>query len=206
VVTKEARTYAAEVSRPLRIFEPDGVYHVASRGSDRRPIFRGDVDRELFLDHLERTFERYRLPCITYCLMNNHYHLIVQTPDQRLSKAMQELNGGYSTLFNSIHSRSAHLFRNRFMAQLIDSDEHLLTACRYVAHNPVRAGLCETPAAWEWSSYRASAGIDQVPRFLDERLLSGVLGGGGDWRRRYREFVEAGEPVASPPGHMRLGA
>jgi len=194
------------MANPLRIFVPDGIYHVASRGSDRRPIFWCDADRELFLDQLERTFERYRLRCIAYCLMSNHYHLIVPTPDQRLSKAMQELNGGYSRRFNSIHRRSAHLFRNRFMAQLIDGDGYLLTACRYVAHNPVRAGLCETPQEWKWSSYRASAGIAPVPRFLDGWLLRGAVGGGDDWRRRYREFVEVDEAVAPPSGFAKLAA
>jgi putative transposase len=194
------------MSRPRRIFVPDGVYHVASRGSNRGPIFGDDRDRELFLERLETVFSWYRLPCLAYCLMGNHYHLIVQTPDQRLSKAMQEMNGGYSALFNSVHGRSAHLFRNRFMAQLIDSDSYLLTACRYVAHNPVRAGLCEEPAAWRWSSYRATVGIDRVPRFLDERLISGVIGGGDSWRNRYREFVEGDEPVELPPGYKSVGA
>lgn len=138
--------------------------------------------------------------------MNNHYHLIVQTPDQRLSKAMQELNRGYSRRFNSIHGRSAHLFRNRFTAQLIDDDEYLLTACRYVAHNPVRAGLCEAPTDWRWSSYGISAGITPAPRFLDEKLLSAATGGGGEWRRRYREFVEVEEEVVPPDGFEKLGA
>jgi REP element-mobilizing transposase RayT len=192
------------MASPRRIFVPDGIYHVASRGSDRRPIFRHDPDRELFLDQLEKTLDRYRLPCLAYCLMTNHYHLVVLTPDQRLSKAMQELNGGYSRRFNSIHGRSAHLFRNRFMAQLIDSDSYLLTACRYVAHNPVRAGLCITPPEWKWSSYRASAGIGPTPRFLDERQLRDAIGGGDGWRRRYREFVEIDEEVAPPSGFAKL--
>jgi putative transposase len=191
---------------PRRIFVPDGIYHVASRGSDRRPIFRHDADRELFLDQLEKTLERYRLPCLAYCLMGNHYHLVVLTPDQRLSKAMQELNGGYSRRFNSTHGRSAHLFRNRFMAQLIDSDSYLLTACRYVAHNPVRAGLCGMPSGWKWSSYRISAGIEPAPRFLDERLLREAIGGGEGWRRRYREFVEVDGEVAPPSRFAKLGA
>jgi putative transposase len=188
------------------IFEPGGIYHVASRGSDRGPIFWGDSDRKLFLNKLELTFLRFQLPCVAYCLMNNHYHLIVQTPDQRLSKAMQQLNGGYSKHVNSIHGRSAHLFRNRFMAQLIDDDQYLLTACRYVAHNPVRAGLCQAPSSWRWSSYRIAAGIDRAPPFLDERLLSDLVGGGDRWRIRYREFVEADRPVVPPPGHKKLGA
>jgi hypothetical protein len=123
--------------------------------------------------------------------MDNHYHLIVITPDARLSAAMQGLNGGYSKRFNATHGRSAHLFRNRFMAQLIGDDSYLLIACRYVAHTPVRAGLCREPSAWKWSSYRATVGIDPVQRFLDVRLLASALGGGDRWRDRYREFVEA---------------
>jgi putative transposase len=148
--------------------------------------------------------ERYQLPCLAYCLMNNHYHLVVLTPDARLSMAMKELNGGYSKRFNAIHGRSAHLFRNRFMAQLIDGDSYLLTACRYVAHNPVSAGLCRAPSEWSWSSYRATVGIDPAPRFLDVRLLSGLIGGGDGWRNRYREFVEAADPVAPPPDYKKL--
>lgn len=194
------------MGRPLRIFLPNGIYHVVSRGSDRRPVFRLDKDRELFLDRLQLMVERYRLPCLAYCLMDNHYHLIVITPDARLSAAMQELNGGYSKRFNATHGRSAHLFRNRFMAQLIGDDSYLLTACRYIAHNPVRAGLCQEPSAWKWSSYRATVGIGPAQRFLDERLLAGALGGGDRWRDRYREFVEADGPVVPPPNHKKLGA
>jgi putative transposase len=138
--------------------------------------------------------------------MGNHYHLIVQTPDQRLSKAMQQLNRDYSRRFNTIHGRSAHLFRNRFMAQLIDSDPYLLMACRYVAHNPVRVGLCDVPSDWKWSSYRANVGIEKAPRFLDERLIGGMLGGGERWRDRYRELVEDTDPVTPPPGYRKLGS
>jgi putative transposase len=194
------------MGRPRRIFVPDGIYHVASRGSNKGPVFHQDADRELFLERLELTLERYRLPCLAYCLMTNHYHLIVLTPDARLSMAMKELNGGYSKRFNATHGRSAHLFCNRFMAQLVDSDSYLLTVCRYVAHNPVRAGVCRKPSAWKWSSFRATVGIEPAPRFLDEKVLHGALGGGDHWRDRYREFVEADDPVVPPPNHKKLGS
>jgi putative transposase len=192
------------MGRPLRVFVPNAIYHVASRGSDKRPIFHQDEDRELFLERLEQTMERFRLPCLAYCLMNNHYHLVVMTPDARLSMAMKELNGGYYKRFNEIHGRSAHLFRNRFMAQLIDGDSYLLTACRYVAHNPVRAGLCRAPSEWSWSSYASTVGIGQARRFLDERRLGELVGGGDGWRDRYRQFVEADDSVVSPLGHKKL--
>ncbi len=190
--------------RPLRIFVPDGIYHVASRGSDRRPLFLFDQDREEFLERLGRTVERHELPCLSYCLMGNHYHLIVQTPDARLSKALQELNSGYSRRFNRVHERNAHLFSNRFLAQLIATEPHLLMACRYVARNPVRAGLCGEPSDWPWSSYRANAGIDPVPPFLNEAALLDAFGPGSRWRVRYRDFVELSAEANPPPGYKKL--
>lgn len=165
------------MGQPPRIFVPDGIYHVASRGSDRRPLFLLDSDRDEFLKRLEQTMERYQLPCLAYCLMGNHYHLIVQTPDARLSAALRELHGGYSRHFNHVHGRSAPLFLNRFLAQPIDTDSYLLTACRYVAHNPVRAGLCDQPSDWPWNSYRASAGVEPSPAFLSEEELRNAFGG-----------------------------
>jgi putative transposase len=192
------------MARTPRVFVPNGIYHVASRGSDRRPLFLFDRDREAFLGRLARIVESYELPCLAYCLMGNHYHLIIQTPDERLSMALKELHGGYSTHFNRTYGRSAHLFRNRFLAQVIDSDPYLLTACRYVAHNPVRAGLCARPSDWRWSSYRANAGIDPSPRFLSEAALRDASGGSGEWRSRYREFVESPSAVEPPPGHKKL--
>ena len=153
------------------------------------------------MDRLAPLVERFELGCVAYCLMGNHYHLIVQTPDGRLSVALQQLNGGYSKHFNSVYGRSAHLFRNRFLAQLIDSEPYLLAACSYVAHNPVRAGLCREPAEWPWASYRASVGIDPVPAFLNESILRDLFGGDPSWRVRYRAFVEQ----ATPSTHSATG-
>jgi len=192
------------VPRPLRVFVPDWIYHVASRGSDRRPLFLFDQDREEFLERLGWAVERHELPCLAYCLMGNHYHLIVQTPDARLSKALQELNSGYSRRFNRVHEHSAHLSRNRYLAQLIATEPHLLMACRYVAHNPVRAGLCGEPSDSPWSSYRASAGIDPVAPFLDETALRDALGPGPRWRTRYRDFVELPTAVNPLPRDKKL--
>lgn len=192
------------VPRPLRVFVPGGIYHVASRGSDRRPLFLFDADREAFLERLGRTVERYELSCLAYCLMGNHYHLIVQTPDARLSRALQELNSGYSRHFNRVHKHSAHLFRNRFLAQLVATEAHSLMACRYVAHNPGRAGLGGNPYDWPWSSYRASAGIDPTPPFLNETVLRDAFGRGSKWRARFRDFVEKSDTVTPPPGYEKL--
>ena len=181
--------YGGFVPRPPRIFVADGIYHLAARGSDRQPIFAFDTDRNAFLERLSAVVERYELACVAYCLMGNHYHLLIQTPDGRISAAMQELNGGYSRHFNRIHGRSAHLFRNRFFARQVDDEAYLLTACRYLVHNPVRAGLCREPGEWPWSSYRATAGIDPTPRFLNQTLIRDACGGHPNWRDRYRKFV-----------------
>lgn len=192
------------MARKPRAFVPEGIYHVASRGSDRRPLFLFDLDRVAFLERLARTLERFELSCLSYCLMGNHYHLIVQTPDERLSPALRELHSGYSRYFNRTHERSAHLFRAHCLVQWVDSDSYLLAACRYVAYNPVRAGLCGEPSDWPWSSYRASAGIEPSPPFLSESLLRGAFGSGKEWRARYREFIDSPRPVEAPPGHKEL--
>lgn len=159
---------------------------------ERSPaLFVFDEDRRSFLDRLATVVEQHELACIAYCLMGNHYHLIVQTPDERLSLAMQRLNGGYSKHFNRIHGRTAHLFRNRFLARQIEDESYLLTAVRYVAHNPVRAGLCVNPIDWPWGSHRATIGLDPMPHLLDITLLRDACGAMPNWRARYQEFVNA---------------
>jgi REP element-mobilizing transposase RayT len=184
--------------RPREI-NPDGIYRVATRGSDQRPLFAIDRDREEFLGRLEQATSRYELACLAYCLMGNHYHLVVQTPDGRLSRALQELHTGYSTSFNRFHGHRAHLFCNRFLSREIDSDAYLLTVCRYIVLNPVRAGMCDAPGDWPWSSYRASAGLVTAPPFLDEARLCEALGGRRNWRERYRDYVETSETETSIP-------
>jgi REP element-mobilizing transposase RayT len=117
--------------------------------------------------------ETYDWLCKSYCLMGTHYHLVVQTPDANLSEGMQLLNGRYAQRFNGRHGRRGHLFGERFYSVHVESDSHLFAALRYVARNPVEAGLCAAPEGWRWSSFRATAGLEPAPRFLD---LDGVLG------------------------------
>jgi REP element-mobilizing transposase RayT len=191
------------VPRRSRAFVPDGIYHLASQGSDHQALFLFDRDRVALLERLAAVVRRYELACIAYCLMGNHYHLVLHTPDGRISAAMQALNGGYSRQFNRAHGRSSHLFRNRFLAKEIENEPYLLTACRYVVRNPVRAGLCRDPADWPWSSYRATAGLDPVPPFLDETLISAACGGDAMWRRRYRDFVAGPAPTVDEMSHLR---
>lgn len=179
-----------------REFVPGGIYHVFSRGSNRQAIFRYDSDRIDFLGCLERVIARHELVCLAYCLMPNHYHLVLQTPDGRLSEAMKALNGRYALRFNRRYSCDAHLFRNRFGAIVQRSDGQLLWTLRYTVRNPVAAGMCGDPAGWPWSSYAASVGEAKAPKFLEIRTLLSYFGDTPESARsRFREFVGADSGV-----------
>lgn len=180
---ERARRTVRHVTRPPRAFVPGGVYHVYSRGSNRQPIFTHEGDRIDFLLCLDGVVSRSRLRCLAYCLMGNHYHLVVETEDGDLSNAMKALNGRYSLRFNRRHGHDAHLFKNRFGAIRQESDSQLLWAVRYTMRNPVEQGLCAAPEQWRWSSYRASIGLERPPRFLDVARLLSYLGGSADRAR-----------------------
>jgi len=183
------------MARAQRDFLPGAIYHVYSRGSNRQAIFSFDSDRMDFLMCLDRVVRRYELRCLAYCLMPNHYHLVLETPSGALSSAMKALNGRYALRFNRRYERDAHLFKNRFGAVLQDAESQLLWALRYTVRNPVESGLCAQPDEWPWSSYRACAGLEPAPLFLD---LPHVLSFFGDTSRvamsRYRDLV-AGVPA-----------
>ena len=163
------------MSRPLRIEFPGAVHHVTSRGDRREPIFRDDGDREMFLDILAHTLERLDAQVLAYCLMGNHYHLVLHTRQANLSRLMRQLNGVYTQDFNRRHGLVGHLFQGRFKAILVDRDAYLLTLCRYVERNPVAARLVPHAGAWEWSSYRAHVGEAPTPVWLDTDGLHGYL-------------------------------
>ena len=181
------------MARPLRIEFPGAVYHVTSRGNERKAIFKEDEDRREFLDILSEVAFRYNWLCHAYCLMENHYHLVVETPEGNLSMGMRQLNGIYTQRFNKRHSRVGHLFQGRFKAILIQKDSHLLEACRYVVLNPVRALVVQRPEEWIWSSYRGTAGwTERHPCLVTDWLLSQF---GSDRERAqscYRRFVGDG--------------
>ena len=178
------------MARAPRDFVPGAVYHVFARGSNRQRIFIYDSDHVDFLHCLERVVARANLRCLAYCLMPNHYHLILETRDGELSRAMKALNGRYALRFNRRYGRDAHLFKNRFGAVHQTSDAQLLWALRYAVRNPVDRGLCRTPGEWQWSSYRASAGLAPAPRFLEVAGLLAYFGGTSDRARAvYRAFV-----------------
>jgi putative transposase len=146
------------VARPPRILAADAIYHLTCRGVRKLPIFHTDRDQALFLALLRRTLRRYRWRCQAYCLMGNHFHVVVQTDEPTLSSGMHWLNTAYARTFNKRHGFEGHLFDRRFAAKLIESSAQLMLTARYVELNPVRARLVTTPGDWPWSSFRFHAG------------------------------------------------
>ena len=187
------------MSRPIRIEFSDALYHVTARGDRREDIFDDDQDRLTFLATLEQVITQFNWICYGWCLMDNHYHLLIQTPDSNLSKGMRQLNGVYTQASNRRHQRVGHLFQGRFKAILVDSDAYLLELARYVVLNPVRAGIVKAPADWTWSSYRASMGLEPSPPWL---AIDGLLACFAKKRslaqQRYAQFVTEGIQVDSP--------
>ena len=181
------------MARSLRIEYPGAVYHVTGRGNERKAIFRDDRDRSAFLDTLHLVTLRYHLLCHAYCLMDNHYHLVIETPDGNLSLSMRQLNGVYTQWFNRRHKRVGHLFQGRFKAVIIQKESHLLEACRYVVLNPVRANAADHPGKWSWSSYGATAGMKRAHPCL---TMDWILGQFAPQRAKaqaaYRKFVGEG--------------
>ncbi len=187
------------MSRPVRIEFPDALYHVTSRGDRREAIFDDDQDRRSFLSTLEQVVNRFNWVCHAWCLMDNHYHLLIQTPDGNLSRGMRQLNGVYTQASNRRHGRVGHLFQGRFKAILVDGDAYLLEVTRYVVLNPVRAGMVNNPADWPWSSYRASAGLEPaVPWLAVDGLLAQFSGQRSRAQTRYAQFVAEGIKAVSP--------
>lgn len=186
------------MARPLRIEYPGAVYHVTSRGNERKPIYRTDADRERFLAVLARVTARYHWLCHAYCLMDNHYHLVIETQERTLSRGMRQLNGTYTQAFNRAHERVGHLFQGRFTAIVIHKESYLLEVCRYVVLNPVRATAVRRPDDWPWSSYRATAGLQAGgPALTTAWLLAQFAADRPTAQQRYRGFVRDGIGASS---------
>ena len=151
-------------------------HHVTVRGVRKDALFVDDPDRERFLSLFELVVDRYSWICHAYCLMGNHFHLLLETPQPTLSAGMQFLNSRYAEWFNVHHRFEGHVLERRFGSVLVESEWHLLELSRYVVLNPVRAGICTSPALWRWSSYRGTARIDAAPRFLTTSWLLAHFG------------------------------
>jgi putative transposase len=179
------------VPRPLRPPDPDGIYHVTARGVERRVVFEDDEDRELFMRILCATATRRRWEVWAWCLMTTHYHLVVRAPAGDLSLGMQWLNGRYADRFNLRYRRPGHLWQGRFHSVRVEREAHLAELSRYVARNPVEAGLCARPEDWPWSHHAALIGLRRpllpdagVLRLFDPEDVFSA-------RRRYLAFVES---------------
>lgn len=188
------------MARPLRLQVPGGAYHVMARGNARQDIFLDDGDRRRFLAILRSVVERLNVLCHAYCLMGNHYHLLLETPDANLSLAMRQLNGVYAQSFNRRYGRVGHLFQGRFTSRLVERETYLLAVSRYIVLNPVRADLVPSPADWTWSSYRAHAGYIEPPGFLtvDWLLTRFDTTDRHTAQQTYRKFVDEGSKDPEP--------
>ncbi len=182
------------MSRPLRIEFPGAVYHVTSRGDRREAIYRDDADRRAQLEVIAQAMDRFDAQVLAYCLMGNHYHLVLHTGQANLSRLMRHVNGVYTQGFNRRHGLVGHLFQGRFKAILVDREAYLLALCRYVERNPVAAGIVAAPGDWAWSSYRAHVCAAVTPDWLDSDGLHGYLlghavAGAQDRRRAARLYA-----------------
>lgn len=198
------------MSRPLRLEYPGALYHITARGNAQAAIFLSDADREMFLSGLGEAVERFGWLCHAYCLMDNHYHLLIETPEGNLSRGMRQLNGVYTQRFNREHRRVGHLLQGRYKAILVERDSYLLELCRYVVLNPMRVNMVKRIDKYPWSSYPATMGQTSCPNWLSTDWLLGQFGKQRTTaRKRYGEFVVQGAGKSSPwsevKGQVLLG-
>lgn len=179
------------MARPLRIEYPGAFYHVTSRGNERKDVFKSQRDREKFLSYLESAVVRYGAVVHTWCLMSNHYHLLLETPSGNLSQIMRHINGAYTTYVNVKRKRAGHLFQGRYKAILVEADVCALQLSRYMHLNPVRAGMVAKPEHYPWSSYRSYIGDSMTPAWLKTDFILGSVGRNASRApTMYRRFVE----------------
>ena len=150
-----------------RLQAEDAIYHVTSRAARSLPLYSDSDDWRTFIRILAISIPKVGWRCHAYCLMGTHYHLVIETPEPNIAVGMQRINWLYSRTFNQRHGLRGHCFEARYSSELIQSERHFVNTIRYVARNPVEAGLCQSPLEWEWSSYRSTIGLREPPPFLD---------------------------------------
>ncbi len=186
------------MARPLRLEFPGALYHITSRGDRRETIFVQDGDRSMFLALFGDVCHRFDWRCHGFCLMSNHYHLVVETTIANLSRGMRQLNGVYTQRFNRCYGHVGHVFQGRYKAIVVDKDQYLLELSRYVVLNPVRVGMVHAAGEWAWSSYRAMIGKARTPYWLATDAVLGMLDRQRSVaRRRYIQFVIEGKDKPS---------
>ena len=193
------------MTRPLRLEFPGAIYHLTNRGNARQDIFADDDDRERFLTILADSVRRFNWICHAYCLMGNHYHLLMETLDPNVSRGMRQLNGMYTQAFNRRHSCVGHVFQGRYKSILVEKDAHLLELCRYIVLNPVAAGMVTLPEQWPWSSYRQTvSGARRVEFLACDWILAQFSSNNAQARQAYAQFVEEGA-YSQPPWQKLQG-
>lgn len=192
------------MARPLRLEFAGALYHITSRGDRKEAIYETGDDREAFLTVLSDVCRTHHWLCHAYCLMDNHYHLLIETPDANLSKGMRQLNGVYTQRYNRAHERIGHVFQGRYKSILVDKNSYLLEVARYIVLNPVRARMVRTVRDWPWSSYRATAGQVSSPEWLQTDWLLAAFGKRkSNAIRAYKQFVSEGKGQPSPWGSLK---
>ena len=201
------------MARPLRISFPGAFYHVTSRGNERKNVFKSERDRERFLQYLESATNRYDAAIHAFCLMDNHYHILLETPSGNLSRIMHHINGAYTTYFNVKRRRSGHLFQGRYKAILVEMDEYAKELSRYIHLNPVRVKMVEKPEDYKWSSYSFYIGKKRSPEWLKRDFILAYFGEKPSRAQiQYRRFVEGAavrqydNPLDSVVGSTLLGS
>ena len=179
------------MARPLRIEFSGAFYHVTSRGNEEKEVFKSQKDREKFLDYLATASSRYGAVIHAFCLMGNHYHLLLETPDGNLSQIMRHINGAYTTYFNSRRKRAGHLFQGRYKAVLVEAEAYATELTRYIHLNPVRAGITVCPETYPWSSYRGYIGQTATPKWLRTGFILDTFALDREQaQKKYQQFVE----------------
>jgi putative transposase len=182
------------MARPLRINYPGAFYHVTSRGNERKAVFRSKRDRKKFLEYLETATLKYNAVVHVYCLMDNHYHIFLETPSGNLPQIMRHINGAYTTYVNAKRSRSGHLFQGRYKAILVDADEYAKELSRYIHLNPVRADMVERPEEYTWSSLQDYIGARKPPEWLHRDFILGYFGNNfSAAEKEYKKFINSRE-------------
>jgi len=198
------------MARPLRLEFAGACYHLTARGNRQEPIFDDDGDRLAFLDLLGKEVLQQGWKLYAFCLMGNHYHLLLETPEPNLVRGMRRLNGVYTQAFNRRHDRVGPVLQGRYKSILVDKQSYLLELCRYVVLNPVRAGMVASVEAWHWSSYLPTAGKLPCPPWLAAETVLDWFGEGASARKAYMRFVVQGlgqpSPWQSLKGQVYLGS
>ena len=192
------------MARPLRLEFPGALYHVTCRGNRRERIFSNRIDHLAWFDETERVCRRFHFIIHAFCLMENHYHVLIETPEGNLGQGMRQLNSAYSQYYNRRHDLVGHVMQGRYKAILVQKDSYLRELARYIVLNPVRAGLVSTPDEWEWSSYRFMLG-KPAPWWMTIDWLLACFGSDPvTATQAYQNFVVAGIGCEDPLNKVRF--